>query len=254
MKVNIDGVNLNYICEGEGENILVLHGWQANIPAMMPVHNILKDNFKVYTLDFPGFGESDEPEEAWGVYEYADFTKKFIDLMGMEKVTLIGHSFGGRISIILSSKYPELVDRMVLIDAAGLIPKRGPKYYFKVYSFKAMRKVFNTAFFWVDKEKRLKKFYKHFGSQDYKDANPKLRKILVKVVNENLRPLLKDIKAPTLLVWGRDDDSTPVYMAEILEKEIADSGLVVLENAGHFSYIDQYGQFKAVIKSFFKIQ
>ncbi len=253
MKINIDGTEMNYICEGQGENVLIMHGWGANIPAMMPVHNILKNDFKVYTVDFPGFGESPQPPEAWGVYEYADYMKKFIDEMKMDKVILIGHSFGGRISLILSSKYPELVDRMVLIDAAGLIPKRGPKYYFKVYSFKALKKIYNSAFFWIDRDERMKSFYTKFGSQDYKDADPMMRKILVKVVNEDLRPLLKDIKASTLLIWGRNDTATPVYMAEIMEKEIKDSGLVVLEDAGHFSYIDQYAQFSAVMKSFFKI-
>lgn len=254
MRINIDGVEMNYICEGEGQDVLVMHGWAANIPAMMPVHNILKNDYKVWTIDFPGFGESDEPGEPWGVYEYADYIKKFIDKMGFKKLILVGHSFGGRISIILSSKYPELIDKIVLIDAAGIIPKRGPKYYFKVYSFKALRKIYNLAFFWIDKEKRLKKFYTKFGSQDYQDANDMMRKILVKTVNEDLRPLLKDIKANTLLIWGRDDTATPVYMAEIMEKEIENSGLVVLENAGHFSYVDQYAQFSAVLKSFFNIK
>lgn len=253
MLINIDGTDINYICEGEGESILIMHGWGANIPAMMPVHNILKNNFKVYTIDFPGFGESPEPKEAWGVFEYADFIKKFIDIMEIKKITLIGHSFGGRISLILSSKYPDLVNRMVLIDGAGLIPKRTFKYYFKVYSFKTLKKIYNLLFFFKDKEERMKKFYTKFGSQDYKDANPIMKKVLVKVVNEDLRPLLKDIKANTLLIWGRNDTATPVYMAEIMEKEIENSGLVILENAGHFSYIDQYAQFSAVIRSFFKI-
>ena len=253
MIIDIDGVEMNYISEGEGDVILIMHGWEANIPAMLPVHNILKDKFKVYTIDFPGFGESPEPPETWGVYEYADYIKKFIDRLNIDKITLIGHSFGGRISIILANKYPELVDRMVLIDAAGIIPKRSMKYYFKVYSFKFLRKIYNTFFFWMDKDKRMKKFYTKFGSQDYKDASEKMRKILVKVVNEDLKPLLKGIKASTLLIWGRNDTATPVYMGEIMEREIEDSGLVILENAGHFSYIDQYAQFTAVLKSFFKI-
>jgi pimeloyl-ACP methyl ester carboxylesterase len=253
LNIDIDGIKMNYIVEGEGENILILHGWGTNIQTMMPVHNILKGDFKVYTIDFPGFGESPEPPEPWGVYEYADYIKRFIDEMDMDQVTLIGHSFGGRISLILSNRYPELVKKMVLIDAAGLIPRRGAKYYFKVYSFKAMKKIYNTAFFWIPKEKRLKKFYEKFGSQDYRDAGGIMRQVLVKTVNEDLRPLLKGIKASTLLVWGRNDDATPVYMAEIMNEEIPDSGLVVLEDAGHYSYIDQYGQFKAVLESFFNI-
>lgn len=250
MKINIEGLDLNYICEGEGKDVLILHGWGASIQAMLAIHNHLKDRFKVYTLDLPGFGESDEPTEVWGSHDYADFIKKFMDELDIEEVILIGHSHGGRVSIVLGSDYPDLVKKMILIDSAGIIPKRKPKYYFKVYSFKALKQIYNLLFFYKDKEKRLEKFYKKFGSTDYRDADGIMRNIMVKVINDNLRPLLKNIKAQTLLVWGREDEATPVYMGEIMEREIKGSGLVVLENAGHFSYVDQYQQFKLVIDSF----
>lgn len=252
MKINIDGLNINYISEGEGQNVLILHGWGASIPTMMPIHNHLKDRFKVYTIDLPGFGESDEPKEVWGSHEYADAVKKFIDKMGMKDIILMGHSHGGRISIVLSSKYPELFKKMVLIDSAGIIPRRKLDYYLKVYSFKALRATYNALFFWIDKEKRLEKFYKKFGSTDYQASKGMMRKILVTVVNDNLRPLLKDIKTETLLVWGRNDEDTPVYMGKIMEQEIKGSGLVVLENAGHYSYLDQMYQFNKVMDSFLK--
>ncbi len=98
----------------------------------------------------------------------------------------------------------------------------------------------------------MEKFYKRFGSDDYQDASGIMRKILVRVVNENLKPLLKDIKAPTLLIWGGDeDDATPLYMGKIMEKEIPDSGLVVLEGTGHYSYLDDYYRFVRVLNAFF---
>ena len=250
MKINIEGLDLNYLCEGEGKDVLILHGWGASIQAMLAIHNHLKDRFKVYTLDLPGFGESDEPKEVWNSHDYADFVKKFMDEMDIKEVILIGHSHGGRVSIVLSSDYPDLVKKMILIDSAGIIPKRKPKYYFKVYSFKALKQIYSLLFFYIEKEKRLEKFYKKFGSTDYRDADGIMRNIMVSVINDNLRPLLKDIKAQTLLVWGRDDEDTPVYMGEIMEREIKGSGLVVLEDAGHFSYVDQYQQFKLVIDSF----
>ncbi len=250
MKVNIENMDLNYICEGEGKNILILHGWGANIDTIMPIFNHLKNYFKVYAIDFPGCGKSDKPDEVLGAYDYARIIKKFIDIVKMDEVILIGHSHGGRVSLILSNKYPELIKKMILIDSAGLIPKRKLKYYVKVYTFKTLKKLYSMAFFWINKDEKMERFYKKFGSDDYKDADGIMRKILVKLVNEDLRPLLKDIKASTLLVWGRDDDATPVYMGEIMEKEIKDSGLVVLEKAGHYSYLDQFIRFKAIIDSF----
>lgn len=250
MKINIENIEINYICEGQGKNILILHGWGASIETIMPIFNHLKNQFKVYAMDFPGCGMSQKPKEVLGAYDYGRITKAFIDAMEMEEVILIGHSHGGRVSLVLANKYPELVKKMILIDSAGLIPKRKLKYYIKVYSFKALKKIYSTIFFWIDKEEKMEKFYKKFGSTDYKDADGIMRKILVKLVNEDLRPLLKGIKASTLLIWGRDDDATPVYMGEIMEKEIKDSGLVILENAGHYSYLDQFNRFKAIIDSF----
>jgi len=249
MKIKIDGLELHYSCEGTGKNILLLHGWGGSIQSFLPVFNHLKQHFKVYVLDFPGFGESQQPENVWGVFDYAGMTKKFIDSMGMDEVILIGHSFGGRISIVLANRYPELIKQMVLVDSAGIIPKRTLKYYGKVYSFKTLKFLYRHIFFWMPEEKKMERFYKKFGSKDYQDAG-NMRRILVKVVNEDLRDLLKGIKASTLLIWGREDEATPVYMGEIMKNEIKDSGLVVLENAGHFSYLDQFRTFIKIVDKF----
>ncbi|WP_132995562.1 alpha/beta fold hydrolase [Sporanaerobacter acetigenes] len=250
MKVNIEGIDINYIVEGNGPNVLLLHGWGANIDTMMPIFNLLVKNFRVYAIDFPGFGQSEEPSEVFGVYDYARVAKKFIDNFNMDEVILIGHSFGGRVSIVLSSQYKNLVKKMILIDSAGLIPKRGAKYYIKVYSFKILRAVYNILFFWIDKKERMEKFYKKFGSTDYQNSSGIMRKVLVKVVNEDLKPLLKEIEASTLLIWGDKDTATPLYMGKIMENEIRDSGLVVLEGAGHYSYLDSFGRFSIILETF----
>ncbi len=247
----INGLNINYIAQGEGEAIIVLHGWGANINTILSIVNILKDRFKVYALDLPGFGESDEPKEPIGSFEYAEIVKDFMLDEGLSRASFIGHSFGGKLSIIMGSKYPHVVNKIVLIDSAGLIPKRGLKYYIKVYSFKTLRFIYKNLFFWIKDEEKMEIFHKRFGSDDYKDTSGVMRRIFVKVVNENLKDLLKDIKAPTLLIWGDQDMDTPLYMAHIMEKEIEDSGLVVFEGAGHYSYLDDFIRFRAVINAFF---
>ncbi len=250
MIVNIEEIQLNYICEGQGKDVLILHGWGANINTVIPIVNLLKHHFKVYALDLPGFGKSTEPKEVFGSDDYARVVKKFMDKMNIEKVILIGHSFGGKVSIWLGSKYPEMVDKIVLIDSAGLKSKRGLKYYTKVYSFKTLKFFYKTIFFWMDHDKKMEKFYKKFGSTDYKDANGIMKKILVKVVNEDLKPILKNIKSPTLLIWGDKDTATPLYMGKTMEKEISDSGLVVLEGTGHYSYLDDFNKFSIILKAF----
>ncbi|MBZ2174169.1 alpha/beta hydrolase [Schnuerera sp. xch1] len=250
MKIKIEGMEINYINVGEGRNVLVLHGWGARMVTILPIVNLLKHNFNVYALDLPGFGQSQEPKQAFNSKDYARVVKKFIDTMGIDKIILIGHSFGGKISIILSTHYPEIIEKIVLIDSAGLIPKRGLKYYLKVYAFKALKFLYKIIFFWIEDNMKIEKFYKKFGSTDYKDSTGIMRKILVNVVNEDLKPMLKDIQFPTLLIWGNEDTDTPLYMGKIMEREIQDSGLVILEGAGHYSYLDNFNEFSMILKAF----
>lgn len=252
MIVNIDGIDINYIEEGKGQDILLLHGWGANIQTMMPVYNLLKDKSRVVALDLPGCGKSGIPKHPWNSYDYANLVKKFIDKMKLDNVILFGHSHGGRISIILANNYAALIKKIVLIDSAGLIPKRKLNYYIKVYSFKILKKIYLLFSSGDNNKQKLESFYKKFGSTDYKEANGIMRQTMVKVINDDLRPLLKNINASTLIIWGENDEDTPLYMGKIMEQEIPDSGLVILENAGHYSYIDYYSKFKAVIESFLK--
>lgn len=250
MKVNIEDTEINYICEGEGKDLLVLHGWGANINTVLSIVNLLKPYFKVYAVDLPGFGASETPREVFGSEDYARIVKKFLDTMQIKKVILIGHSFGGKLSILIGTNYPEIVDKIVLVDSAGLIPKRGLNYYLKVYTFKTLKFLYKTFSFWIDDDKRMEKFYKKFGSTDYKEAEGIMRNILVKVVNEDLKPILKNIQSPTLLIWGDKDTATPLYMGKIMEKEIPESGLVVLEGTGHYSYLEDFNRFAIILKAF----
>jgi pimeloyl-ACP methyl ester carboxylesterase len=253
MVIELQSQKINYIQEGHGQNVLILHGWGGNIQTVMPIFNLLKPYFRVTAVDLPGFGDSSIPLEPYNSYDYAEIMKQFIDSLDLKEIVLFGHSHGGRISIILSSQYPELIDKLILIDSAGIVPKRNVKYYIKVYSFKALKKlylIFNSG---EDKSQALERFYKRHGSEDYRQSDGVMRQTMVKVINDNLRDLLKEIKAPTLLVWGENDDATPLSDGRIMEKEISDSGLVVIKEAGHYSYIDDFQTFKLVISSFLNI-
>ncbi len=251
MRINIDGLNINYMDEGTGDAVLLLHGWGGSIQTMIPIANILKDKCRVIVPDLPGFGESDMPKEPWNSYDYAQCIKKFIDALGLNSIVLFGHSHGGRISIILSSRY-DFVKKLILIDSAGLIPKRKLKYYIKVYYFKLLKKIYVAFSAGNSEREKLEKFYKKYGSTDYRESQGVMRNTMVKVIHDNLADLLPDIKAPTLLIWGENDEDTPLYMGKLMEEKISDSGLITLKGAGHYSYIDCYDQFKAVINVFLK--
>lgn len=246
MTDNINGISINYETAGEGPDILLLHGWGCSIDLMRPVMDRLCSEYRVWAIDFPGFGKSGEPDGPWSVNEYADITERFIDMHGIAPCGIIAHSFGARVAIMLSSSHPEKVSKMLLTGAAGLIPKRSAKYYIKVYSYKAAKAV--LKFFGIKKTP----FSKNAGSADYRALNDNMKRIFVNVVNQDLRPRLPLIKAPVLLFWGEDDTETPMYFAKIMESEIPDAGLASYPGAGHFAYMERLDDFAAAARYFFK--
>ncbi|WP_036730246.1 alpha/beta fold hydrolase [Peptoniphilus mikwangii] len=249
-KIKVFDTLLSYIEIGEGEPLVILHGWGANIESIMPIVNCAPKKFKVYAYDAAGFGDSEEPKDALSTEDYERYLVEFLRLKNINRATFIGHSFGGKTLSIFAAKHPERVNKLVLVDASGVIPKRTLKYYLKVYSFKFLRGIYTKLNFFKDREEVLKKFYEKFGSDDYQNSKGIMRKTFVKVVNEATTQYFDKIIAPTLLVWGENDDATPLYMAKVFESKIKDSGLVVLKGAGHFSYIDDYSTFSAIINSF----
>lgn len=253
MFAEVFGYKINYIVEGDGEPIVLLHGWGADHKCFTQLINLLKNKYKVYALDLPGFGESDDLKEPFTVDKYTDFVSKFIEeKIGDKKVILLGHSYGGRIIIKLNSrKFNKFnIDKNILIDAAGIKDKKDLKTKLKIYTFKTIKSIINILPI-RNKKQLIDKYRYKFGSRDYLTAKGYIQDTLVLSVNEDLTKLLKDMKE-SLIIWGDKDNTTPLYMAKIMEKEIKNSGLVVL-NGGHFSFIDDQYKFLAVIKSYLKL-
>ena len=247
-----DNIDINITRQGEGEPVLLLHGWGCTGEIFKHIASVLSTAYTTYSFDFPGFGASGEPTEVWGVEKYTQMVEAFVKENDIERPALMGHSFGGRVSIVFASRNE--VSRLVLVDAAGVKPKRPLKYYWKVYTFKAMKWLCNT---FLPKEKAqavIDSRRKGAGSSDYNNASPMMRAILSKVVNEDLTHLMPAIKAPTLLFWGNLDTATPLSDAKTMERLIPDAGLVVAHGTGHFSFLENQGLFTAVIKNFFKIK
>ena len=253
--LEIDSLKIHYEEQGEGSPVLLLHGWGCCISTMASITNALKGEHRVIALDFPGHGETPEPPEPWSVTEYCVMTVTFIEKVIGGPCSIIGHSFGGRVSIMLSATRPDLVKKLVLCDAAGLLPKRGIKYYFRVYRYKLYKRALKSkalykllTAFGIDVQKKVASA----GSDDYKALSDSMKKTFVRVVNQNLRSYLKDIQAPTLLIWGEEDRDTPLYFAKILEKEIRDAGLIVYPGAGHYSFLDEMYKFNAAVSYFLR--
>lgn len=249
MFVDVNGSRCYYEVGGKGDAVVLLHGWGGEVASFRPVFRYLIKNFKVYSFDFPGFGKSNIPTTPWGVSEYSDFLSGFFQRLNIEKASLIAHSFGGRVAIFFATKFLEKVNRLILIDSAGIKPRRTIKYYVRICGAKIGRRIFTSRIFGNYGERVLGKLYNQLGSKDYQKAGS-MRGTLVKVVNEDLRPLLPKIQSPTLLIWGENDKDVPLFYGRIMEKEIKGSTLVVLKGAGHFSYLERFSDFCLVVSRF----
>jgi len=228
--------------------IVVLHGWGAHIEAVAPILAALDGAADLIALDLPGFGESEPPPEAWDVDAYARFVLAFLDELGVARMHLVGHSHGGRISIALASAHPDRVGRLLLVDSAGLRPKRGWRYRRRVAVAKLGRAVAKVG--GAPGRRLQERVRSRVASRDYLEASEAMRGTFRAVIAEDLSGRLSRIAAPTLLVWGERDEDTPLWMAHRMEELIPDAGLVVLEGAGHYSYADAPGRFRAVARRF----
>jgi UDP-N-acetylmuramoyl-tripeptide--D-alanyl-D-alanine ligase len=248
----VDGLRIAYRVEGppDAPVVVVLHGWGASKEVVASIQTCLRLTHRTIAPDLPGFGASDLPPAAWGSEAYAALLRAFLKQLGIARASFIGHSFGGKLSIVLAATSPDLVDQVVLVNSAGIRPKRGIGYYARVYGFKAGRRLLDLPPLSGPFGAPIRRsFQARFGSADYRNAGA-MRGTLVRVVNEDLRSLLPRISAPTLIVWGERDDATPISDGRLMEQLIPDAGLVVFPGAGHYAYADDLDRFARVIGHF----
>lgn len=248
--IDIKGIKLFYRETGEGTPIILMHGWGCDGSTLSLFERVGGEHHKVYNLDMPGFGRSQEPTFPWGVEEYTAMLEEFVSLLNIKNPILLGHSFGGRVAILYASRNE--VEKLVLVDAAGVKPRRSLKYYLKVYSFKLAKKIYPSIVGRKKANEIIEQMRSRRGSYDYNNCSPMMRRVMVNVVNSDLRAVMPKIKAPTLLLWGEKDTATPMRDARIMEKLIPDAGLVSFPGCGHYSFLDNPVQFAAVLRSFLK--
>jgi pimeloyl-ACP methyl ester carboxylesterase len=237
---------------GSGPAVLLLHGWGVSSALFQPTMAGLKHAFTLIAPDFPGFGDTPAPPTAWSTHDYALWVVHLLDHLKISQIHVIGHSHGGRVAIMLASQWPERVTKLVLVDSAGLRPKRTIKYWVQVRAFKGLRWLSGTSLVPTPLRNWAHTRITQRGSPDYQQAAGTVRASLVRVVNEDLRHLLPRIQVPTLLVWGENDQDTPLADGQLMEKLIPDAGLVVLKGASHYSYLEQSAAFCCIVETFLR--
>ncbi|MCK4781532.1 alpha/beta hydrolase [Candidatus Parcubacteria bacterium] len=216
--------------QSQEKTILILHGWGSFSEKWRKTGDLLsKNNFQVIAPDLPGFGKSSDPPKPWDVDDYVEWVKNFIVQKKLKNFFLLGHSFGGRVAIKFSAKYPEKVEKLILVSSAGIKPKTnhlnflaGAKKVKWLPGFSLTRKI----------------FYKYIlRKTDYFKAKGVMRETFKKIIEEDLTFHLSKIKISTLIIWGDKDKMTPISDAYLMNRKIPNSKLEILKNIGHFPYL-----------------
>jgi len=253
MEIYINGLRIEYKDSGGNlQPVLLMHGWGSSFDVYKGIIGALSDRCRLIAINFPGCGNSDIMSTPWDLDDYCNLVINFLNELKIKNPILIGHSHGGRVAIKLAASKMLNPPKIVLLDSAGLIPKKSLKQKFRAKSFKAIKKVLTLPIIKNHSESLLNKARLYYGSADYNAAPEVLRKTLVSLVNTDLRDILPNISCPTLLIWGDNDTATPLEDAKVMEKLISDAGLCILKGTGHYSFCERPFEAHAILRSFIK--
>jgi pimeloyl-ACP methyl ester carboxylesterase len=235
-KININGIDLYYKTAGEGKPFLILHGWGASsVSWMRVIDEMAGKGFKLIIPDLPGFGKTEMPQNIWGVNEYDDIIIYFIKELNLSDFYLLGHSFGGGIALKIATEKKVKPLKLIFCDAAIV---REQRLNLRQRISKFLAKIGSKI---ISEDSRVYSFfekiaYKLAGAYDYYRANPLMKEVFKKVVSEDLTHLLSQVDMPCLIIWGEDDQITPIEDGVLFQQEIDDSELKIIKGARHNPY------------------
>lgn len=245
MYIKFKKKNIYYEKHGnKNKYIFILPGWGNTRKTFQNMIESLKDDYTIYILDYPSFGNSDTIDKVLTIYDYVSIIEKIIKLEKITNPTIIAHSFGGRIASILIGKNKLKIDKLILIDVAGIKRKKTLKVFLKEKIFKLIN--------FLTKNKYKEKLMKVFASSDYKELKKSMRKTFQNIINEDLTKYYKEIENETLIIWGEKDKDTPLRDAKKLEKIIKNSALIIYKNRTHYSYLEEPYLTNKIIKILLK--
>ena len=240
--IKVCSLNTNFEDCGSGESVVFLHGWGSDLTDFLGSTKVLSKNYRTINLDLWGFGKSDSPNSVWGIEEYIKALDEFFKKINLKDFHLVGHSFGGKLAIKYAFLYPQKVKSLTLVDSAGIKKRFSLLNKVKIHRYKKLKKQ-------VDLGKKDKTVLEKFGSTDYKNSNGIMKQIMKKVINQNVEFECRQIKNKALIVWGKQDRDTPLYMAKKMHRLIKNSSLKIFKG-GHFCHIDNFLEFNEIIQKF----
>jgi pimeloyl-ACP methyl ester carboxylesterase len=235
-EIQVGHQTVSYQVVGQGEPIILIHGlsgssrwWVRNIDA-------LAEHYRLYLLDLPGFGTMRRSRQRFGLDEIASGIVLWMEAVGIRQAHLVGHSMGGYLCLWIAAHHPERIQCLVLVSPAGIPNKRSLSGY---------------ALPLLVTVRSLKPSFISLLISDALRAGPL---VIVRsaqdLLTKDIRECLKDITAPTLLIWGEYDSLVPPVLGDILNQEIRHARLLILNKAGHVSMFEQPKQFNAAVLTF----
>ncbi|MBN2100555.1 alpha/beta hydrolase [Candidatus Dojkabacteria bacterium] len=241
------GLNVQYDVFGQGERLILIHGWGGPEPWAQYVPDLVSMGLQVFVISLPGFGGSDIPGEIIDSEYYAELVQKFLEELEIERPIILGHSLGGKVALILQAKY-HLAKELVLTGSAGY-----KRFYLgvtlKVILAKIGKFILGLLGGFGRNVARREKFLSLIASEDELQSG-EMKESFRKIISEDIRHILKEIKIPTLLIWGDADSQTPLIDGVEMSREIEGSKLKIIKGAGHFAFMDYPEIFFKLVKEF----
>ncbi len=215
-------------------SIIILHGWGLSAKRFAPLASALTNKgYRVLVPDFPGFGDAPMPPKPYTLSDYVSFLESYIKEKKLNSVVLIGHSFGGRVSLkFCMQERPELRG-LILTGTPGVTPVPRKKLFVFITLAKIGKFFFSMWPFSLIAEKIRAWYYYVVGAREFYRAEGVMRETFKLIVQEELVSAMSHVSVPCLLVWGQLDQITPVWIAKKMNEEIKDSKLVLIADRDH---------------------
>lgn len=238
-RTRVDGFRLHAVHRGQGPPVILLHGlsgshrwWRFTVPA-------LEDRFEVHVPEMIGFGGSRGADRQPTIPEMAELMVRWLDAAGIERTAFVGHSMGAQVGVHLAARWPERIDRLVLTSAAGVPRSLSPLQAARLAADLAWPRAWGRP-----------RFLPTIAADAARAGPRTLLAAIARVLEDDIRPLLGRVEAPTLLIWGENDPITPLRDGELMARQLPHARLVVLKNAAHNPMADRPGRFNAELLRF----
>lgn len=242
-KININGLGINYkffgkeyfgIKTSDRPIFLILHGWGGSSESWRKVAECLALKYDVYAIDFPCFGKSDSLKEEWTLDSYVGLIEKFIAATDIKECSIIGHSFGGRVAIKLAVKDVHWLKKIYLCASAGIKHPLTFKRKIFFYAAKSEKWLLGAAGKNSVRNFLRKNLYRLLGEKDYYNCEGEaMKETFGNILDEDLTNMLKRITLPSVIIWGKKDKYTPLSDGVFMHREIKNSKMRIIEEAGH---------------------